>query len=220
MFEYTSLVFSNFIIGLFGGMHCVVMCGPFCSFLQLKRDNHQFVFFQIARILGYGLIGLLLGLSSKYFAILGSNIKSFHPLWVMMHSYFLVWGIYLIAKRQQPSFITYSAGIINRKINEKTKSISLAMVGLLWSLIPCGMLFSAYFVAIISSKPSVGFLSMIAFGFGTVFFLLLAKLTQQTSVKKAVSERISYLITGSILSIISLIALYIDFFYPITVWCN
>ena len=220
MFGYSSLIFSNFLIGLFGGMHCVLMCGPFCSVLQLKKDNPQFLIFQTSRIIGYGLVGLLLAFSSKYFAILGSNIKSLHPLWVMMHSYFLVWGIYLIVRRQQPRFINYSAAIINRKINENTKKISLSIVGLFWSLIPCGMLFSAYFVAIISSKPSIGFLSMIAFGFGTVFFLILAKLTQQTFIKKVVSEKIAYLTTGLIISIISLIALYIDFFYPLTVWCN
>lgn len=69
------MLWSAFMLGFLGSLHCVGMCGPIALMLPVSRTNEGLKFFQIllynaGRILTYMLIGLLFGL-------LGESIASF-----------------------------------------------------------------------------------------------------------------------------------------------
>src|SRR5690606_30464638 len=68
----------GFFMGLFGSIHCTLMCGPLLFALQ---QHQQFSFsvalnkilYQVGRILTYGLIGLLFGVLGSSIALKGSQ---------------------------------------------------------------------------------------------------------------------------------------------------
>jgi sulfite exporter TauE/SafE len=215
-----GLIFSNFMMGLLGGSHCVLMCGPFCRFIS-TRKSQNFYFYNAGRIFGYGILGGMFALFSNSFAGLASSIKTLHPLWVMMHAFFLIWGIYLIfLKKQIPAFVWISK-ISNKIFQHKgINKFPIFIIGVFWALMPCGLLYSAYFLALISSQWQIGVFMMIAFGFGTFFPLFFYQAYPFFLKKIQLSEDQSYFISGVIISIISIIALWMDLTKPITIWCQ
>ena len=69
-----------FIIGLFGSLHCVGMCGPIAFMLPVDRTNNFKKFFQtliyhFGRLMAYGIIGLLFGLLGKGLYVFGMQQK-------------------------------------------------------------------------------------------------------------------------------------------------
>jgi sulfite exporter TauE/SafE len=169
----TSLALTALIMGLVGGPHCVAMCGAACAGLGQSAgasQNRALVSFQAGRWLGYSLMGGLAALSVQGLGWLTVKSAALRPVWSMLHMAALVLGLLLVWQAKQPVWLDQSARHLwakIRKLNVKFGKIAPVLVGMLWSLMPCGLLYSALMVAALTGNVWEGALTMACFALGS-----------------------------------------------------
>ncbi|WCL48949.1 sulfite exporter TauE/SafE family protein [Leptospira sp. GIMC2001] len=165
-----AIISAAFLQGLFGSVHCLGMCGPFVLLLHSRNGSGIIsnLIYNIGRSISYSTIGFLLGMvgfgSNKYFyADLGLYLGS---------SLVLILGIGYIFpffpkffNQGSPAFITkWVSGFLKRINNVKILSF---LIGIVSGLLPCGLLYPAYSLSLLTSHPVSGALVMFAFSLGT-----------------------------------------------------
>ena len=70
------MIYTAFILGLVGSMHCIGMCGPIAFMLPVDHQNSlrkfgQVGLYHVGRILSYSIMGLLFGLIGKSLYLFG-----------------------------------------------------------------------------------------------------------------------------------------------------
>ena len=166
------MLYSAFLLGLFGSVHCVGMCGPLVlAFGQTTKSMGFKLTQQFGRILGYGILGALIGL-------IGSTVAIFEVgQWVSLSM-----GIVILAFTLFSFFKKSAANIFTGKLVTKLQSFALKntqslgarffLLGIINSLLPCGLLFVALGVAATQGTLQGAVLYMLVFGFGTLPSLL------------------------------------------------
>ncbi|MHC9509743.1 sulfite exporter TauE/SafE family protein [Kangiella sp. M94] len=170
----TALV-SAFAMGFLGSTHCIGMCGGLTVALNTGTDKEKSLrlsfTYQIFRVLSYGILGALAG----GFGYLFSKWTNFPVLIVLGGIMLIMMGFYLLS--WQNLLIMFER--IGRKLWKKVSPVQsrfvpikkfhqAAVVGLLWGLLPCGLVYSALAMASTSGTAVGGFASMVAFGLGTL----------------------------------------------------
>src|SRR5690606_20318478 len=67
----------TFFMGLFGSLHCVVMCGPLVLALSIRRPRAPWqvmcnkLLYQLGRVAMYELLGLVMGFIGRLFEVKG-----------------------------------------------------------------------------------------------------------------------------------------------------
>lgn len=172
---------SAFFIGLAGSVHCVGMCGPFALAVpnigKTKSSNFFFRAFsyQFSRILGYGFLGLIVGVLSK-----GMQFTGFQPIFSVSSGIFMLFlGFFGIT----PELNSFSKiPILNRfqsNLNRwmgKIMSVNPVgapfLLGFLNALLPCGMIYVALGTGLSSGSVSEASLYLMSFGLGTLPLML------------------------------------------------
>lgn len=165
-------LYLAFFMGLFGSLHCAVMCGPLVLALPSAGKSPALVVFnrviyQMGRIMTYAVLGLLLGLLGNAIAIKG---------WQQAVS--LATGGLLILMGFFNLFSEYFPGIVRRQGQIMQPVIRKMgywlyrpggswMAGMLNGLLPCGMVYMALAAALNSDTAWGGAGFMIFFGLGT-----------------------------------------------------
>jgi uncharacterized protein len=174
-----SLVTAAFVMGLVGGPHCLAMCGGTCG--MLAPDTKSQIQLQFARLLGYGLAGAILGAFASTLAWATQQVLWLKPIWTLLHVVIFAWGLVLLIFARQPQWIEWP---VNRWIKHvRTESTGVAVIhgpsnrrmmglGAAWPLMPCGLLYSAYFLAALSGGALQGALVMTSFACATVLWLI------------------------------------------------
>ncbi len=190
-----------FLIGLFGGVHCVGMCGgivgafsvatpkrrPFP--LPVTSSNHLIsaaadgslrVFaFNAGRIASYMLAGALA-------ASLAGNLKTLIHISEMQTAGYWLANLMLIALGASLMNLWHGLArlealgqILWRRIQPLMKNLlpvesiwQAAALGGLWGWVPCGMVYSVLMTALLTGSAAQGALVMGAFGLGTLPLLL------------------------------------------------
>lgn len=176
MTALVPLLFSAFFTGLAGSAHCIGMCGGISTTLGLhsKNPTHALVYHG-GRLLSYTLLGVLLGIILPLFGI--------HPAMAN-------WGIWLrrltsllIALIGLQQFLNYNFWWLIEKYGQRlwkplspvlrqfmpVKTTSDAFIlGTLWGLLPCGLIYGALSVAITTANPLISAVIMFCFGLGTL----------------------------------------------------
>jgi sulfite exporter TauE/SafE len=219
-----SFALAAFLMGLAGGPHCVAMCGGACAIIKrTKKNNTQYLLFHLGRILGYATLGAIAAASVKSLAWFSSQTSSLHPLWTFFHTLLFAWGLVLLIFAKQPTW----ADNLGRKIWNNlelftTTSKSTLVTGFLWTLMPCGLLYSALLVASLQANPLNGAVSMAAFALGTsltLFFAPLLWLKLKDGVKW-LTEDMSMRLAGMLLCFVSGVAIWMDVVHQTKIWCN
>lgn len=182
MQEITLL--TLFLLGFFGGTHCVGMCGGLSSafVLQLPQGLNRFgliVLLNSGRLAGYILIGTLMGALSQ----IGSLLHHTHSLQLLLltaaNLLLLLTGLYLAGLSSLSAKIETLGKPVWRRLNPflnkllPIKSVSGCLaVGLLWGWLPCGLVYNASLYALGSGSALQGGLYLAAFGLGTLPNLL------------------------------------------------
>ncbi|OYU41981.1 MAG: hypothetical protein CFE44_26650, partial [Burkholderiales bacterium PBB4] len=145
----SSLALTALLMGLVGGPHCVAMCGAACAGIGQAagpRKNTALVTFQLGRIVGYSLLGGLAAASMQGLGWLTVQSAALRPLWSLLHVAALVLGLVLIVRARQPLWLD-AAG---RRLWQAARSLAAGwgggaplVLGTLWALLPCGLLYSA-----------------------------------------------------------------------------
>jgi hypothetical protein len=175
-------VFEGFIIGLFGSLHCLGMCGPLVLALPLSHTkNLQRVtgglLYNLGRAVTYGLLGIIFGILGRGLKLTGLQ------QWVSIS-----FGIILILTVILPGIMNLSPVVekITRGLTTPLKNRMSALLrqqrvyplfvfGLLNGLLPCGLVYAAIMGAIVSGSVVAGSIYMFLFGLGTLplMFLLI-----------------------------------------------
>ena len=167
-------MWTAFLIGLIGGSHCMFMCGPLILFLRHNRRNYTFQKFtlhQISRILGYAVLGSIVGLVGY-----GFSLASLHRYVSLVLGGLLIYTA-LSALLPFPDFLYPKKwGYVNKWISSiysRLSSTSYIPLGVLNALLPCGLVYTALAASATYFDPLKGALFMVLFGLGTIPALLL-----------------------------------------------
>lgn len=169
------MLWSAFIFGLLGSLHCIGMCGPIAFMLPVDRTNSARKIFQIfvyhfGRILSYVIIGFFVGLVGKSFYIFGIQQQlSIVVGIIMILTVLLPSRIFNRYNLSKPIFkiISKIKSELGKSLKKKTADTFLT-IGFLNGLLPCGLVYMAVFASIAMQSAIMGSFYMALFGLGTI----------------------------------------------------
>jgi len=167
-------------LGLLGSLHCAAMCGPLMLALPVPpggpaRFLAGRVVYQFGRISTYGLLGVLAGLVGKSIFLVGLQ------RWLTIGLGIAILLGFLLSKK-----IALAAPVVRLVARLKTamgtqlrqRSFrSLALLGMLNGLLPCGLVYVAMAGAVSRGTILTGVAYMAAFGLGTLPAMLAISLS-------------------------------------------
>lgn len=169
----TSLAVTALLMGLAGGPHCIAMCGAACAGIGQAagpRKNVAMWSFQAGRVLGYSALGSVAAASMQGLGWLTVQSAALRPVWTLFHVATLVLGLLLLWQAQQPVWLEQAG----RKIWSGARSLAQGrgkgaplVIGVLWTFLPCGLLYSALLVAALTGSALEGAAVMALFALGT-----------------------------------------------------
>ena len=182
--NYDITFFTLFLLGFFGGTHCVGMCGGLSSAFALQLPPHLnrlglIVLLNLGRISSYVLIGLIVGLVGQIGISLDDTRWLQNGLYIAANMLLLLLGLYLAGLSTAATQIERIGRPIWKRLNPilnrllPIKSVPACFgVGMLWGWLPCGLVYSASLYALGSGSAVQGGLYMLAFALGTLPNLL------------------------------------------------
>ncbi len=141
------------------------------------RSASQDLVFQLSRIAGYAMLGAAVGAGSAALRWGASAAPLMQPVWGLFNAALLMLGMALLLLGRQPVWVD---GLGRRFWSATASGLSTPrskhriLSGLAWSLLPCGLLYSALAVAALASSALGGASVMLAFGAATAVDLLAA----------------------------------------------
>jgi sulfite exporter TauE/SafE len=174
----TSLAVTALLMGLAGGPHCIAMCGAACAGLGQaagERRNEAMWVFQLGRVLGYAALGGLAAASIQGLGWLTIQSAALRPVWTLFHVAAFMLGLVLLVRAQQPVWLENAA----RRLWSGARALAAGrgrgaplVVGALWALLPCGLLYSALLVAAMTGSALEGAAVMALFAAGTAVSMM------------------------------------------------
>lgn len=169
----SSLAVTALLMGLAGGPHCIAMCGAACAGIGQAAGEHKssaMWTFQFGRVVGYSLLGALAAASLQGLGWLTVQSAALRPVWSLFHVAAMTLGLVLMIKAQQPIWLEQ----VGKRIWQGARALAMGrgrgaplVIGTLWSLLPCGLLYSALLVAALAGTALNGALVMALFAAGT-----------------------------------------------------
>ena len=168
-------ILEGFVIGFFGSLHCVGMCGPLALALPLPTNSVSqkvigALLYNLGRALTYSLLGLIFGFVGAGLKHSGiQEIVSILCGVIMILSVILPGIIKLPKGSNKVSNSIYSS--LKKKIGDSLNRRSvgnLFIIGILNGFLPCGLVYVAISKAILSLTIQESVLSMFFFGLGTL----------------------------------------------------
>jgi sulfite exporter TauE/SafE len=201
------ILWSAFLLGLVGSLHCAGMCGPLAMAVPvLGRSRGAIIasrlIYNFGRIVTYALLGVVFGLIGQTFALAGFQ------RWVSLIAGALILiGLFATGKFATGIPMTRMVGRLKYafgRLLQKRSIRSLFSLGLLNGLLPCGLVYVAATVAMATGSLLGGAGYMAAFGAGTVpmmfgFGLIGMKLQQLLRFRLQKLVPVSLAIVGGLL---------------------
>jgi sulfite exporter TauE/SafE len=181
--EYT--VASALLLGLFSTLHCIGMCGGIMGALALSlppgirqrpaRLALYLAAYNLGRIASYALGGALLGTLGAELYSLVSPRWGYLALQATAALLLVGTGLYLAGWFPRFALIERIGQPLWRRIEPlgrrliPVKSLPQALAyGLVWGWLPCGLVYTALLITVVSGDGPHGALFMAAFGLGTL----------------------------------------------------
>ncbi len=154
---------SAFILGLFGSLHCVGMCGPIAMALPLTASEKwtvavQSLLYQTGRVATYGMMGLVMGFTGWGIALSGyQNIVSIVLGATLILSALFSFSIekrfmaHPIIHKFYDFLKTRLSGLL--AISNRSHAFR---VGLLNGFLPCGLVYVALAGAVVTGSIAGG----------------------------------------------------------------
>lgn len=170
---------ASFLLGLLGSLgHCVGMCSAVIILFDRQpvfKNKSAWVLAHAGRITTYSLLGLVFG-------FFGQTLWSFGNLQAILSIFFAIIAFYMASAfiGLTPSPELLFSGWIQwwGKTIRGYKPASLLspyLLGLLWGLLPCGLVLTALIAAAASKSAIMGATSMFVFGIATLPSLFAVK---------------------------------------------
>lgn len=172
-----TLAATALLMGLAGGPHCVAMCGAACGAMgrtQAGQSTRALWVFQAGRLAGYSALGALAAASMQGLGWLSVQSAALRPVWTLFHVSAALLGLMLLWQARQPIWLEDSARKVWQGVRSVTVNLKgnvalapIGMMGILWALLPCGLLYSALLVAAMTSSAAQGAGVMALFALGS-----------------------------------------------------
>ena len=176
------MVLTAFLLGLTGSFtHCVGMCSGMSVMLgqqRKRRSRHGILLLHLGRIMTYAVLGSLAGgLGLVLHAGADHHQGTVLPglrQWqggIALVTAAAAGYMALAVLGQVPSpehlFVGFTRQWGRRMRSSKHQNVNLFSLGMLWGMLPCGLVLAALLTAIAAARPLTGTLAMFAFGMGT-----------------------------------------------------
>jgi sulfite exporter TauE/SafE len=187
------------VAGVLGSIgHCAGMCGPIVASFGFSQAKHggrlwpRHLVFQLGRVTTYALLGAAMGWVGGFARI--QTVQDMHEccrpdgqalvaaqawpwqIWVKLGIGFLMLllGLALMLGRRADALMEFPLpGPLKRLLGQGLKHAGTPYVlGLLWGLIPCGLVYMMLLRSLDAGSWRMGSAGMAAFGFGNMPLLL------------------------------------------------
>ena len=169
------IILTAILLGLASSLHCVGMCGPIIMnvpFLHFERSKYLAMgTYHCSRILVYSLLGVFSGSIGAAISLAGFQ------QWMS-----IVAGAFLLLLFFIPKIKTLLEKKLNSPVNKIYSSVgkylfkptfsSLALMGLVNGILPCGMVYVALVASTAAGSVGGSMMYMAFFGLGTLPLLL------------------------------------------------
>lgn len=168
-------MWTAFVIGILGSLHCVGMCGPIALAIPVNGNGlagkiRGGLSYNIGRITTYTIGGIMFGLLGEGLVIAGWQRTLTIAVGASMILFVLIPYLFK-SKRKSGSRTSKWVGKLKTGMGAflKKKSLSgIFTLGLLNGLLPCGLVYLAIAGAIATGGALDGGLYMLLFGLGTI----------------------------------------------------
>ena len=168
-------LWTAFILGLAGSLHCAGMCGPLALALPptgaapVNYVAGRFAY-NLGRVITYCLLGLVFGLIGQTLLLAGVQ------RWVSIAlGLALLAGLFASGRLSRWLPVARLVGGLKSRMSallRRRSSLALGLLGLLNGLLPCGLVYVACAGATATGRLSAGAAYMAVFGLGTVPMML------------------------------------------------
>ena len=230
-------------MGLAGGSHCLAMCSAPCGALVRQGGAPQAdggaeqevrwaprggalqrtMAFHAGRLVGYASAGALAALAMDSLAWLTQQTSALRPAWTLMHVAVMAWGLMMMVQSRQPAWVEQAGRSVWARVRPLVGAPGGVMAaGVLWALMPCGLLYSALLVAALSGGALEGALTMALFAVGSGVWLVggpwaWGSLRNHLNLARA---QWGTRAAGAMLCAVAAWALWMDLIYKPSLWCR
>jgi sulfite exporter TauE/SafE len=196
------------------------------------------LFFQLGRVLGYAALGGLAAASMQGLGWLTVHSAALRPLWSLLHIAAIALGLVLLWRAAQPVWLEQGAQALWRRVQRfmhrrsssddglggRGARASLLLIGSLWALLPCGLLYSALLIATLTGQAWQGAAVMALFALGTAVSMTLGpwlwlRLGQGAAQRNPVWQNLGVRLAGLALVLSSAWALWMGLAHDTAPWC-
>ena len=178
-----TLAASAALMGLAGSLHCAGMCSAACTAVAGRctpqRPGQGTAAVLAGRLVAYAAAGALVASAAAGLRWLGEGVGWLRPVWSALQLALLVLGLWLLVRGRMPAAVqgwieslgqprspeqVGDGGWQRIRIQRRLPGgLKAGALGLLWPVIPCGLLHGALLVASMASGPLAGAGVMAAF---------------------------------------------------------
>jgi uncharacterized protein len=181
-----ALLPAMLALGLATGLHCVGMCGGIVAAFTARRSipiadagRPSPLLFNAGRIATYGVLGAAAGALGGAVPLMQGALPLQTILFVLANAALILAGLYLAGAGRLLGRLEGLAAPLWRRVQPAALRLMRARgrpatfgAGMLWGLLPCAMVYGALAAATLSGGAPGGALAMLAFGLGTLPWLL------------------------------------------------
>jgi sulfite exporter TauE/SafE len=182
-------LYSAFLVGLMGGVHCIGMCGPVVGAISvglpgnvqvnLMRSLPFVLSYNLGRISSYTFAGVLAGALGDFLEGLGSMHITRGIMQLLAGIIMILLGLYLggwwmILTRLEKTGLYFWKLIepVGRRVLPISNPVQAYIAGLVWGWLPCGLVYTVLIWSLTAGGMVQGGLLMLSFGLGTLPLLL------------------------------------------------
>ena len=171
-----AVLLTALATGLAGSAHCVAMCGGISASLGLGSTRKRYLLvYHGGRLLSYSTLGLIFGCLLPLFGFRphnpawGATLRIVAALAMLLVGVQIILGVNWLRHLERYGIKLWQplAGFVQTLLPVRSASDAL-LLGFLWGLLPCGLIYSALGLALVSGNPLTAALVMLAFGLGTL----------------------------------------------------
>ena len=188
-----SLLLAVFLGALVSGWHCALMCGGIAAAIERQGEGHgaayaplqsksQLFYLQLIMHFGRLTTYVLLGAIAAWAGVLvwqQNMIPIQRPLFAFTSLILILMGWQLLSQHSKSPLLvgkwlgTRMANYWTKYLGRFASRSSRWFSGMLWGLVPCGLVYSVLPLAFLSGDVLTGAALMLVFGLGTLPNLLL-----------------------------------------------
>lgn len=188
-----ALLPAMFLLGLAAGLHCVGMCGGIVAAFSMRRvvpivparraapEWRRQLAFNAGRVATYALGGAAAGALGGATQLVQDLLPAQTALFVLTQFVLILVGLHLAGAGRWLARLERLGAPLWRRLQPAAARLAGApslpaavAAGALWGLLPCALVYGALATATLAGGAAQGALAMLAFGAGTLPWLLAA----------------------------------------------